>query len=330
MTPFYISKQVAALIKKEEGKGVFYNTVITVGCFDYFHLGHKMLLARMKMRCNKLIVGIHDSESLCKIKGVSDVQSYRIREKLVSIYADETFKIKDTDPTNDMKRHLGKKKLTRFCYMRADDNVKFPGEKYISGKMPIEYLPYTKGISSTDIRNVKGKVSVLNNLLARVSNALKENNISFYLDCGTLLGCVRDDKIIDYDTDIDVTVHLSSWKDLCEIDFAQYKLCVTRRYNDFPNGAFSNMISVSNSLNDIYCDIYCNPAFPKLCSIVFNGNVYSIPKDPELYLEQLYGKDWAIPANVHANTRFHRHSGLVKSRYKINWDENYDIYNCIL
>ena len=45
-----------------------YNTVYTVGCFDWFHKGHEILLNTLKTYGKKLIVGIHDDSSLEQLK----------------------------------------------------------------------------------------------------------------------------------------------------------------------------------------------------------------------------------------------------------------------
>jgi phosphorylcholine metabolism protein LicD len=51
------------------------------------------------------------------------------------------------------------------------------------------------------------------------------------LDCGTLLGCIREGRILSHDTDVDVTIHLSAWdKLLTAVDFPKYGLTVKRKY----------------------------------------------------------------------------------------------------
>jgi hypothetical protein len=126
------------------------------------------------------------------------------------------------------------------------------------------------------------------------------------------------------DTDIDVTIHISSWKKLNAIDFNKYDLVRTRTITVYKN--MGNMISVRPKFSNFYCDIYTNPAFPQLDKIVLNGNNYSIPINSDLYLTQLYG-NWRVPSGKHASQIFHRGQGLVKSEYSKYWDKNYKIYN---
>ena len=48
----------------------------------------------------------------------------------------------------------------------------------------------------------------MNYLLQKVVSILDENNIPYYLDCETLLGCIRDNELMEKDADI--TIHLSN------------------------------------------------------------------------------------------------------------------------
>ena len=44
--------------------------IFTIGCFDKFHKGHIKLLENMKIRGEKIIVGLHDNSSINKLKNV--------------------------------------------------------------------------------------------------------------------------------------------------------------------------------------------------------------------------------------------------------------------
>ena len=215
-----------------------------------------------------------------------------------------------------------------WCFMRADDNINFPSINYVKTIMPIRYLPYSNDISSTKLRDYKNnKVGLMNYLLQKVVNILNENNIPYYLDCGTLLGLLRENRIMQKDTDVDVTIHLSYWNKLISIDFKKYNLEITRVLKGFPDEEDSNMISVKTEYNELYCDIYANPAFPKLDNKVLNGYNYKIPLNSDLYLTQLYG-NWKIPSDEHASTLYHRGKGLVNSEYFKYWDKKFKIFKC--
>ena len=220
---------------------------------------------------------------------------------------------------------IGYKK--NWCFMRADDNQNFPSIDYVKTIMPIKYLPYSKDISATKLRDFKNdKVGLMNHLLQKVVIILNEHNIPYYLDCGTLLGCIRDNELMEKDTDLDVTIHISYWDKLNSINFQKYDLARKRTLNGFPIKHDGNMISVKTKYSNFFCDIYTNPAFPQLDNKVLNGNSYNIPLNSELYLTQLY-QNWKIPSNKHASRKFHRGSGLVNSEYSQYWDKDFEIYN---
>jgi phosphorylcholine metabolism protein LicD len=174
------------------------------------------------------------------------------------------------------------------------------------------------------------KMNIFYKMLDATCNALHENKVAFYLDCGTLLGCIREGRILLHDTDIDVTIHLSEWDKLLSIDYLKYGLVVKRKSLGYPNYSGGNLISIylQNESSEYYCDIYANPAFPLLTTAKMNNKDYPVPKDPELYLKQLYG-NWKIPSGGHADVKYHRNNGLVFSEYKKNWDQNYSIYKCL-
>lgn len=134
-----------------------------------------------------------------------------------------------------------------WCYMRADYNYNFPAIDYVKTIMPIKYLPYSKNISATQLRDYKNnKIGLMNYLLQLVVHVLQENNIPYYLDCGTLLGCIRENGLMEKDTDVDITIHLSHWDELQAIDFHKYELTKTRTLNGYPNKPDGNMISCKN------------------------------------------------------------------------------------
>ena len=159
---------------------------------------------------------------------------------------------------------------------------------------------------------------------------LDEEKIPFYLDRGTLIGCIREGRILLDDTNVDITIHLSRWEKLTEIDLSEYGIILKIKNNDFPDKDTGNMLSVylENENPEYYCNIYANPAFPILdISAMNDNNVYPVPKNPDVYLKQLYG-DWTVPSNKRADTIYHRNNGLILSEYRKNWDLRYNIYKC--
>lgn len=119
------------------------------GTFDLFHIGHLNLLKRAKEHCDYLIVGIHKSgawkgketfipfEERCKI-----VESIKYVDKVVeSALEDSTawdlFHYQKLFVGSDYK---GTERFNRY-------------EEILKGKAEIIYFPYTKGTSSTQLRD---------------------------------------------------------------------------------------------------------------------------------------------------------------------------------
>jgi len=189
---------------------------------------------------------------------------------------------------------------------------------------------HANAVKNTITPEQSKKLEVFYKILDVICTMMEENNIPFYLDCGTLLGCIREGRLLKNDTDIDLTIHLSFWEKLSKmVDFSKYGLEVKKITQGFPNYDYGNMITLNlkNTNSDYYCDIYANPAFPLLDISKMNNKEYPVPKDPGLYLTQLYG-NWKVPSSIHAYTTYHRNNGLIFSEYKKNWDLKYNIYKC--
>lgn len=132
-----------------------FDRIYTVGCFDYLHHGHVKLLEKMRKMGKQIIVGIHDDQSLEKLKNLKDVDHQPIKMRMENIkkYADIVFVVPSTDPSfylncvisDDSNKH-------NSCYIRADDMPNFPGKDIVEGRVSLIFLPYTHGISSTMIR----------------------------------------------------------------------------------------------------------------------------------------------------------------------------------
>ena len=73
----------------------------TIGCFDLFHRGHKKLFERLQERAHKVVVGIHDSESITLLKKRAPIDSTEVRvaNVLSTGLVDEVFVVRGTDPS---------------------------------------------------------------------------------------------------------------------------------------------------------------------------------------------------------------------------------------
>ena len=150
-------------------------------------------------------------------------------------------------------------------------------------------------------------------LLETVTNIFKENNITTWLDCGTLLGVIREKDFLGHDTDVDI----SSFED----DYDKALQIVNNRtlLEKYNIECWRNQkILISFNMKDktTYIDIYFWHWKPKLSNINFKNNIYNVPYNPEEYLEHLYGPKWGIPCkeNCHADP-YNHFEGVKKSKY---------------
>mgnify|MGYP000413087565 FL=1 len=139
-----------------------YKVGYTCGVFDLFHVGHLNLLERCKEMCDILIVGVCDDRDVTEIKKKQPVypesQRVRILNALKVVDRAELVTIAET---NDKILAL---KRFKFDVLFSGDDWK-GSERYLMTERQfaeygasIEYLPYTKGISTTDIKNKMKKV----------------------------------------------------------------------------------------------------------------------------------------------------------------------------
>ncbi len=132
-----------------------YDRIYTIGCFDFFHIGHELLLERMKANGREIIVGVHDDISIEKLKHLEPCEHEPIDVRMQNIkkYADRVYVIPDTDPTLYIKCMISDSdNKENACFIRGDDMKNFPSKDYVETRINIEYLPYTQSISSTQIR----------------------------------------------------------------------------------------------------------------------------------------------------------------------------------
>lgn len=113
--------------------------IFTIGCFDKFHKGHIKLLESMKEKGNKIIVGLHDNNSISKIKNVSDIDSYDNRKKNLEKYAYDVFKIDDVDPTKAIQEYISNK-LLKSTIHKNKSRIKLPTDNFKLYGAPGKYL----------------------------------------------------------------------------------------------------------------------------------------------------------------------------------------------
>lgn len=130
----------------------------TAGVYDLFHIGHLTLLKNAKGMCDKLIVGVTVDE-LVKYKGKEAMIPFSDRSEIVRAikYVDAVV------PQADMDKLAMCKKLGASYLFVGDDW--YGTEKWLAYEkefneagIKIIYFPYTKGISSTKIREALAAV----------------------------------------------------------------------------------------------------------------------------------------------------------------------------
>lgn len=168
-------------------------------------------------------------------------------------------------------------------------------------------------------------------VLFTVTNTLQYHNIPYYVDAGTLLGIIRDNALIPWDTDLDLALPASHIEPCYQAltgalpELERLYDCVWQITRHTATNAFGPIRS-----GDLRCfkltpettdgslptlDIFIKyieadtmyyvlasrgfimPAahIESLESLTFKGHIINIPCQPKTYLARHYGKDWHIP-----------------------------------
>ena len=125
------------------------------GVFDLFHTGHLNLLKRSKERCDHLIAGVLTDELVYYFKNRLPVIPFEERIAIVEAvrYVDEVIPV-----TFENTRKIDAWKQIHFdCHFSGNDHgadwVKDLEQLQEVGAA-MEYFTYTKGISSTEIKQI--------------------------------------------------------------------------------------------------------------------------------------------------------------------------------
>ena len=132
-----------------------YERIYTIGCFDQFHKGHEVLLTKMKSMGKEVIVGIHDDASLEQLKNLTRDEHNDIETRIANVreFADAVYVVPHKDPTFYlMCMIMENDNQDNACFVRANDMPNFPGREFVESKISLEFVEYTQGVSSTQIR----------------------------------------------------------------------------------------------------------------------------------------------------------------------------------
>lgn len=141
-----------------------YDVAVSACVMDMLHEGHINLLKKMAEKADKIILFVHDDKSTFQNKGRFPVQSLDHRMVNLSSLSHskevpveiEVLSVLDANPGDLMDVYIREEQSAgkTVVYIRGNDWLEFPGKEVIESlEVPIEYVQYTKGVSSTSLRN---------------------------------------------------------------------------------------------------------------------------------------------------------------------------------
>jgi len=168
-------------------------------------------------------------------------------------------------------------------------------------------------------------------MMERITRVLEKNNIPYILEAGTLLGVVRENRLLPWDNDVDITITRQHEKKLLDavwqIRRLGYKVRIKRYKRDlkyFKEGEV-RIIKIKHFTlpffqSDMNVDIFLKRLvdeeyfwtvgvhrpvlksvprrfYEELGELAFKGKKYSVPKDYKGYLTEHYG-DWQTVVKV--------------------------------
>jgi len=178
---------------------------------------------------------------------------------------------------------------------------------------------------------LEGKYGVIGvKMLKKITRVLEKNQIPYILEAGTLLGIVRENRLLPWDNDVDITITRQYMKrlqrSLWKVWFLGYIVRVKHYKRDlkyFKRGEIRIIkikhVSLWNFFRkDVVVDLFLKKKIGKeyywtvgikapvlksvperfydhLTQVEFEGKRFSVPEDYIGYLECHYGKDWKIP-----------------------------------
>lgn len=129
-----------------------YKVGYTTGVFDLFHVGHLNILEKCKNQCEYLIVAVC-SDKYAEESGKNPIIPYEERARIIEALkcVDKVVPMECTDKMTAWKKN-------KFDVLFSGDDWK-GSDRYIKTErqfaevgVDIVYFPYTKGVSSTDIK----------------------------------------------------------------------------------------------------------------------------------------------------------------------------------
>ena len=138
-----------------------YHIGYTCGVFDLFHVGHLNLLERCKEMCDILIVGVCDDDYVVNVKKKQPVYTEEQRVRILNaLKVVDKAELVDIATTDDKMLALERFKFDVLFSgddWKGSEIYKRTEEQFAELGATIEYLPYTQGISTTQIKESLSK-----------------------------------------------------------------------------------------------------------------------------------------------------------------------------
>lgn len=141
--------------------------------------------------------------------------------------------------------------------------------------------------------------------LSQIKHIFQKNKIEFFLISGTLLGFIRENKILGHDKDLDIGIwdchNIDEVKKLIELSgtfevlpIRSSKVLRVRHFSSVCIDIFIHEVKNGKILHGGVKSVWENSLFD-LIPIQFLNGTYHIPRNYDLYLTENYGDDWKIP-----------------------------------
>lgn len=131
----------------------------TTGVYDLFHVGHLNVLEKAKQHCDFLMVGVTTDEEVLRVKGIQTVIPFEERLRIIRAlkYVDLAIPEDDVDKIKAWEKN-------KFDVIFKGDDWKGTEkwnkleQEFAKRGVEVIYFPYTKGTSSTHLKNVLAKI----------------------------------------------------------------------------------------------------------------------------------------------------------------------------
>lgn len=139
-----------------ESKTKKYKLGFTAGVFDLFHVGHLNLFERCKKECESLIVAVCDDDYVRNVKHKEPVFSIEERVRIIgALKCVDRVVIVTAEEVED--KMLAYEKFGFDVLFSGDDwkgseRYRKTEEQFSAVGVSIEYLPYTQGVSTSQIK----------------------------------------------------------------------------------------------------------------------------------------------------------------------------------